>query len=112
MLSQSHHRENQHNVRHPSNKLNTRSALPSRRESLALATAIITALVYIACILFVAIAPKAAMAFFSYVLHMDLTNIARVITWGSFIVGLLFWTVGIALYTALIARLYNSFISR
>jgi hypothetical protein len=104
MVSQSHHRENQHNVRHPINKLNTRS--------LALATAIITALVYIACILFVAIAPKAAMAFFSYVLHMDLTNIARVITWGSFIVGLLFWTVGIALYTALIARLYNSFISR
>lgn len=104
MVSQSHHRENQHNVRHPISKLNTRS--------LSLATAIITGLVYILCILFVAIAPKAAMAFFSYVLHMDLTNIARVITWGSFIVGLLFWTVGIALYTALIARLYNSFISR
>ncbi|BAZ03158.1 hypothetical protein NIES37_71710 (plasmid) [Tolypothrix tenuis PCC 7101] len=104
MLSQSHHRENQHNVRHSINKLNTRS--------LSLATAIITGLVYILCILFVAIAPKAAMAFFSYVLHMDLTNIARVITWGSFIVGLLFWTVGTALYAALIARLYNSFATR
>jgi len=104
MLSQSHHRENQHNVRHPINKLNTRS--------LSLATAIITGLVYILCILFVAIAPKAAMAFFSYVMHMDLSNITRVISWGSFIVGLLFWTVGTALYAALIARLYNSLTTR
>ncbi|BAY19824.1 hypothetical protein NIES21_56940 (plasmid) [Anabaenopsis circularis NIES-21] len=99
MLSQSHHRENQHNVRHSINKLNT--------PSLSLATAIITGLVYIICILFIAVAPKAAMAFFGYVLHMDLSNITRVITWGSFIVGLLFWTVGTAIYAALIARLYN-----
>lgn len=104
MVSQSHHRENQHNVRQPINKLNTRS--------LAFATAIITGLVYILCILFVAIAPKAAMSFFSYVLHIDLSNITRVITWVSFIVGLLFWTVGTALYVALIARLYNSFTTR
>jgi uncharacterized BrkB/YihY/UPF0761 family membrane protein len=104
MVSQRHHRENPSNVRNSISKLNTRS--------LSLATAIITALVYIACILFVAVAPKAAMAFFGYVLHMDLSNIARVITWGSFIVGLLFWTVGTALYAALIARLYNSFAVR
>jgi hypothetical protein len=45
-------------------------------------------------------------------MHMDLSNIARVITWGSFIVGLLFWTVGTALYAALIARLYNSLTNR
>jgi len=31
------------------------------------------------------------------------------VTWGSFIVGLLFWSVGTGLYGALIARLYNKF---
>jgi len=104
MVSPTHDRENHHLSRNSFTKLRTRS--------LSLATALITGAVYSICILFIALAPKAAMAFFSYILHADLSNIARTVSWGSFIVGLLFWSIGTALYTALIARLYNSFATR
>jgi hypothetical protein len=103
MLSNTHERENHHLSRN-STKL--------RMRSLSIATAIATALVYTICVLFIAVAPKAAMAFFSYILHIDLTNLARVVTWGSFIAGLLFWSLGPALYAALLARLYNSLATR
>lgn len=83
-------------------KLNTRS--------LFIATAAITALAYAICFLFVAIVPQTTMAFFSYVLHIDFTNLARLVTWGNFFAGLLFWSLGAAFYTALIAWLYNSFL--
>ncbi|MEA5507924.1 DUF5676 family membrane protein [Halotia wernerae UHCC 0503] len=104
MVSHTHERENHHLGRNSFTKLRTRS--------LALATGLITGLVYTICILFIAVAPKATMTFFSYILHADLSNIVRTVTWGSFIVGLLFWSVGTALYAALIARLYNSFAAR
>lgn len=77
--------------------------------SLFIATAIITGLAYLVCVLFLTVAPDATMAFFSYVLHANLNGIARNLTWGSFIVGLLVWSVGTGLYAALIARLYNKF---
>ncbi|MCU0532381.1 MAG: DUF5676 family membrane protein [Hydrococcus sp. Prado102] len=94
-----HHNEHQHENRSRVMKLNARS--------LSLATAVMTGLVYTICVLFIAVTPKAAMAFFSYILHADLTQIARLVTFGSFIAGLLFWTVGTALYAALIAGFYN-----
>jgi len=75
--------------------------------SLSLATAVMTGLVYTICVLFIAVTPKVAMAFFSYILHADFTQIPRLITFGSFLAGLFFWTVGTALYTALIASFYN-----
>ena len=40
------------------------------------------------CMLFVAVAPEATAAFFSYVLHVDVTGIARPIDWGSAFAGL------------------------
>lgn len=94
-----HQNENQHENRSRVIKLNARS--------LSLATAVMTGLVYTICVLFIAVAPKVAMAFFGYILHADLTQINRLVTFGSFIVGLLFWTVGTALYAALIASFYN-----
>lgn len=102
LSTQNHERHHAH--KSPSTKLSGRS--------LSIATAIITGLVYTICILFITLIPQAAMAFFSYILHADLTNIARTVTWGSFIGGLIFWSVGTALYAALLARLYNSFVPR
>ena len=75
--------------------------------SLFLATAIITGIAYLICILFLTVAPQATMTFFSYALHASLSGIIRSVTWGSFIVGLLVWSVGIGLYAAFVARLYN-----
>ena len=75
--------------------------------SLFLATAITTGIAYLVCVLFLAVAPQATMAFFSYVLHANLSGIIQSVTWESFTVGLLAWSVGTGLYSALVARLYN-----
>ena len=80
--------------------------------SLALATGIATAFVYMICALFIAFAPRAATIFFGYILHADLTNIVRSIGWGSFIMGLCVWSVGTGLYAAFMARIYNRLLSR
>jgi hypothetical protein len=53
------------------------------------------------------VAPEPTMAFLSYILHSDLTSISRPVNPGSFIVGLLAWSLGTGLYAALIARIYN-----
>lgn len=80
--------------------------------SLSLAIGASTALVYTLCILFIILAPKASMTFFSYILHADLTGISREVTWGSFIAGFLFWSLGSALYAALISWIYHRFASQ
>lgn len=78
-----------------------------RARSLFIATAVMSALAYIICVVFIAIAPQATIAFFGQILHADLSSIARSITFGSFIVGLVAWSLGTGLYAALIARFYN-----
>jgi hypothetical protein len=67
----------------------------------------LTGLVYSICVVFVALAPQASTAFFGYILHLNLTGIVRVVSLGSFVTGLLFWSLGTGLYAAAIARLYN-----
>lgn len=104
MLPSTHHHEHRHAHRNSAIKLSVRS--------LAIATGIITALVYTICVLFIAIAPQPTMAFFSYVLHTELSGLTRVVTLGSFIVGLLFWSWGTAIYAAAIAGLYNGIAPR
>jgi uncharacterized membrane protein (DUF485 family) len=80
--------------------------------SLALATGITTAFVYMLCVLFIAFAPRAATIFFGYTLHAELTNIVRNVNWGSFITGLFAWSLGTGLYAAFTARLYNRLVSK
>jgi len=105
MTPSTHHPEYEHAHRnHTIIKLNGRS--------LFLSTAILTAALYTLCVGFIAVAPQVAMAFFSYILHADLTNITRPIRWDSFVVGLLAWSLGTGLYAALIARLYNRLLVR
>ena len=82
-------------------KLNTRA--------LFIATAAITGAVYAICFLSLVIFPQTTMAFISYVIHMDLTDLDLLVSWSSFVVGLLFWSLGTAFYAALIARFYNRF---
>jgi hypothetical protein len=91
---------------HPTSK---NSARKLHLRSLSIAIVISTAFVYTLCILFIILAPRASMTFFSYILHADLSQIDRVVTWGSFFAGLLFWSLGSALYAALVSRIYNRF---
>jgi hypothetical protein len=78
--------------------------------SIALSTALASGIAYTVCALLVALAPQATMAFLSYILHIEVTILVRVVSLGSFITGLLFWSLAPALYAALLARLYNRFL--
>lgn len=86
-----------------------RSPLVSRLSprSLFTATSIISGTFFTACFLSLAVAPQPTMAFLSYILHSDLTSISRPVSLGSFVVGLLVWSLGTGVYAALIARIYN-----
>lgn len=82
---------------------------PAPLDSLALglAAASVAALLFTLCALFVALAPDATVAFASDMIHLDLSGLARSLTWGSFVVGLLCWTFGTGLVFAAAAALYN-----
>jgi hypothetical protein len=71
------------------------------------ATVVVMALGYVLCFGFVAIAPGAAMALFGEVLHVDLSSLPPLVSIGSFVAGLLFWSglTGIAAW--LTAWIYN-----
>jgi uncharacterized membrane protein (DUF485 family) len=88
------------------------SVIKLNARSIAFATGIATAFVYMLCVLFIAFMPRTAMIFFGYILHADLTNIVRSVGWGSFITGLFDWSLGTGLYAAFIARLYNRLVSK
>jgi hypothetical protein len=104
MTLRTHHHEHHPASRSPAMKLNPRSVYT--------AVAISSGFVYTVCVLFVVLAPIATTNFLGYVLHANLWAITRSVTWGSFIVGLLFWSLGLGLHAALVSRFYNNFASR
>ena len=71
------------------------------------ATAIVTIVLFTLCALFIALAPGAAYAFFSYLFHVDLSGSAYPMTWGVFLGGLVAWGGGMGLTAAALAWLYN-----
>jgi hypothetical protein len=78
-------------------------------KSLAVAVGLVSGLVYVVCYLFLIAFPGPTIAFFSLILHEDVSAIHPLLTWGSFITGLLFWGVGPAVYVALIGRVFGLF---
>lgn len=75
----------------------------------AIAVGGVTAAVFTICAFFVAVAPEATRAFFSYLFHIDLTGMASTISWGSFFAGLLGTGLGMAFLAGAVAALYNRF---
>ena len=73
----------------------------------AIAVGGITAVVFTICAFFVAIAPEATSAFVGYLFHVDLTGLARAISWGSFFAGLLGTSLGMAFLAGAVAGFYN-----
>ncbi len=65
------------------------------------------AVVSVACALIVAVAPQFATSLFGDVVHLDLTPLARNVTWGNAVGGLLFWGLGTGVVFAFGAWLYN-----
>jgi hypothetical protein len=70
------------------------------------------AVLFVLCAAAVAVAPGATTAFFGYLIHADLGAFSRTLTWGSFVGGLLAWTIGTALTFALAAWFYNRLLPR
>jgi hypothetical protein len=68
------------------------------------------AVLFTVCSLAVAVAPAATTAFFGYLVHMDLSGLPRTLTFGSFIGGLIAWTLGTAITFGLAAAIYNRLI--
>ena len=75
---------------------------------LGLAAAESAAVSYVICALAVALVPGGTNAVFSYVMHADLSGLARTVTWDSFVVGLLLFSAGVGLLVWLAARFYNA----
>lgn len=73
----------------------------------SLSVGVVTALVFAICAFFVAVAPEATAAFFSYLLHIDLTGLVRKLTWGSFFAGLFGVSITMAIGAAATAWIYN-----
>lgn len=71
------------------------------------ASLLVSAISFLACAFFVAVTPEATSQFFSYVFHIDLTGLARHITWGSFLGGILCFSFGVAVHFGAAAWLYN-----
>ena len=74
-----------------------------------LAAGSVAAALFVLCALSVALAPDLATAVVSYMLHLDLTGLARPLTWGSFFGGLFCWALGMGVVVAAGAVLYNRF---
>jgi len=75
-----------------------------------LAAGATAALLFILCAVAVAIAPGSTTAFAGYLIHTDLSGLSRSLTFGSFVGGLICWTVGTALTFWLAAAIYNRLI--
>jgi 2TM family of unknown function (DUF5676) len=72
-----------------------------------LAVGAVVAAAFTICAFFVAIAAQATTEFFGYLLHINLSGLSRLITWPSYIAGVLgigLWT---GLWAAAAAKLYN-----
>jgi len=72
-----------------------------------LAVGIVIAAAFTICAFFVAVAPEATATFIGYLLHINLSGLARPITWASYVAGVLGVGIWMALWAAAAAKLYN-----
>jgi uncharacterized membrane protein YesL len=74
----------------------------------ALAAGSITVLVYTLCTVFCVLVPESTLVYVTAVLfHFDASGLYRDVTWGSFIVSLLGWGLGMAFTVGATAWIYN-----
>jgi predicted anti-sigma-YlaC factor YlaD len=78
----------------------------------SIAVGTVVAAAFSICAFFVAVAPDATAAFFSYILQINLTGLVRAITWPSYFAGVVTVGVWTGLWAAVGAELYNLLISR
>lgn len=72
-----------------------------------LSAGLVAALLFTLCALGVWLVPQATTAMLGVLVHADLSSIVRTLTLGSFVAGLVCWTVGTAITFSAVASLYN-----
>jgi hypothetical protein len=77
----------------------------------AFAAGMTAAVLFTLCALAVAIAPGPTTAFFGYLMHLDLSTLPMTLTLGSFVGGLVCWTLGTALTFGFAASIYNRLVT-
>ena len=76
------------------------------------AIGIVIAAAFTICAFFVAVAPEATADFIGYLLHINLSGLARPINWASYVAGVLGVGIWTGLWAAAVAKFYNLWISR
>ncbi len=74
---------------------------------LALAVAMVTTVLWVLCVAFVALAPGPTMEMTGQMVHADLSELSWSLTWGGVVMGFVWWIGFSALTAWLIARTYN-----
>ena len=77
-----------------------------------MAAGIVAAVLFTICALAVAVAPVPTSALAGYLTHMNLSGMARTVTLGSFVGGLIIWTLGTAIVFGSAAAIYNRLVAR
>lgn len=77
-------------------------------KALTITGSIVAAASYVVCAAFVAIAPAAASTIGTYVVHINLSQIGRTVSWGGALLGGTFFTAFVALVCATAGAVYNS----
>ena len=89
------------------NQLPKRNMINSR--ALASSAGIVATATFAICGAFVAFAPGAVSSFFGWVLHIDLSTMARPISLASYAGGLVVFAAFVWLVVAFVSTLYNRF---
>jgi hypothetical protein len=74
---------------------------------LALSEALVGAALFVFCAAFIALAPDATANATKYLFHMDLSNIARPVSWGGFLSGLVVFTLFMGIVGLVWGWFYN-----
>lgn len=74
---------------------------------LGLATAIVFAVFWAICSLFVISMPLGMMQMSGHMVHTDLGHMSWTLTWGGFVLGLLAWSIIAGITVWAVAALYN-----
>lgn len=77
--------------------------------ALGLAAGTVAASLFVLCAAAVAVAPDWTTSAAATLVHVDLSGLARTLSWSSFFTGLVCWSVGTGLVFAALGALYNRF---
>ena len=78
---------------------------------LALATGIVSAVIWIICSALVSVMPGGMMQMSGHMLHANLDTMQWTMTWTGFVIGLILWTVVSAVVVWAVAAVYNRLVA-